>query len=198
MPIATRTRHITGVPNYINIGSYALDKTTFDAIADPANLDYGDILNAVGLKRLGELVNEDNTADRPDYNVVRDTVLRAEAEVNGYLARRYDIPAVVKTSTDTVTVPNQVYDWTLAVLKHKFYSRRPVIPEDVVQGYQHATRQLELAGRGTIQIVDLTLDADGIPESTKPDVVSVVGNVNRGTNILGRNYNESDTSGFSV
>ena len=124
--------------------------------------------------------------------------MRSEALVDSYLQKRYKTPAIIKVSSTEVIVPTQVFEFTSSVLRYKIYSRRPHVPDNVIDDYKITERNLLMVSRGSINIIELEMDSDSIGVPSKEESQSIVGTVKRGVNNLGRKHISNDRSqGFN-
>jgi phage gp36-like protein len=102
-----------------------------------------DLLKLVPELELAQLTAE--SGDVPDAAVVAEGIAQADAEIDAYLAVRYQLPL-----TET---PPRVKSLAVDLALYHLYSRRSVAPEVRRQKYEDAVAFLKLVGAGKAEIV---------------------------------------------
>lgn len=102
-----------------------------------------DLLKLVPELELAQITAE--SGDAPDAAVVSEAIAKAEAEIDSYLAVRYQLPLAA--------VPARVKSLAVDLSLYHLYSRRSVAPEVRRQRYEDAVAFLKLVGAGKAEIV---------------------------------------------
>jgi phage gp36-like protein len=100
------------------------------------------------LKLVPELELAQITADEgdvPDAAVVAEGIAQADAEIDSYLAVRYQLPLIA--------TPARVKSLAVDLSLYHLYSRRSVAPEVRQQKYDNAVAFLKLVAAGKAEIV---------------------------------------------
>ena len=166
-------------PNYIDVGD--LKEATYYTIpADPADIDFGDLIGPLSYKELLELSTDvGDNLDRPNQTAVLRAVQQAEAFVDSKIAVHYPVPAGLGGD-----VPPSIHSAAMKLFKFFLYSRRPVVPDQVLIGYEQADRWLsDVAARRAVvpefEIVNNQVDGQYETDET------VVGSVDRTNSVFG-------------
>lgn len=107
---------------------------------------------------LAQLTNDDPDATATDDTVLDGFFADAEAEVDGYLGVRYDLPLA--------DVPTLVVRLVARITRYRLYTSRPGEPEEAItKDYEAAIKTLEGIAGGTIS---LGLTPAGGPTSVSP------------------------------
>jgi phage gp36-like protein len=104
----------------------------------PSDLESGGLSNA----QLIQLTDDAKTG-QVDTDKVTKAIEDAEAEVNGYLAKRYTVPI-------GAPIPNLVQKLSTDIAVWNLYRRRQRAPENVRQAYEDAIKTLSKIADGTI------------------------------------------------
>lgn len=103
--------------------------------------------------RLGDAtyvqLTDDDGNGSADTAVVDEARLAAEGQVNGILARRFQVPIDVSVHTELADVLKSV---TLDVVEHRLRSRRPPVPDDARRLYEQAIAWLHGVAEGLIDL----------------------------------------------
>jgi phage gp36-like protein len=102
-----------------------------------------DLLKLVPELELAQITAE--SGDAPDAAVVSEAIAKADAEIDAYLAVRYQLPLEA--------VPARVKSLAVDLSLYHLYSRRSVAPEVRRQRYEDAVAFLKLVGAGKAEIV---------------------------------------------
>jgi phage gp36-like protein len=102
-----------------------------------------DLLKLVPELELAQITAE--SGDAPDAAVVSEAIAKAEAEIDSYLAVRYQLPLAA--------VPARVKSLAVDLSLYHLYSRRSVAPEVRRTRYEDAVAFLKLVGAGKAEIV---------------------------------------------
>jgi len=97
-----------------------------------------DLLTMIPLKELAELTTD--SGDTPDSLVVAEAINRADAEIDAYVGKRYQLPLM--------PVPDQVKGLSIDMALYHLYSRRSVAPTVRRQKYEAAVAFLKLVAAG--------------------------------------------------
>jgi phage gp36-like protein len=97
-----------------------------------------DLLTMIPLKELAELTAD--SGDTPDSLVVAEAINRADAEIDAYVGKRYQLPLM--------PVPDQVKGLSIDMALYHLYSRRSVAPTVRRQKYEAAVAFLKLVAAG--------------------------------------------------
>jgi phage gp36-like protein len=97
-----------------------------------------DLLQLIPVAELAELTTE--AGDTPDPNVVAEAISKADAEIDAYLATRYQVPFN--------PAPGVVRALSVDLALYHLYSRRSVAPQVRRQKYQDAVAFLKQAAAG--------------------------------------------------
>jgi len=97
-----------------------------------------DLVQMVPTAELAQLTAE--TGDIPDPAVVAEAIARADAEIDSYLAVRYQVPVA--------PVPERLKALSVEVALYHLYARRGVAPEVRRRGYDDAVAFLKLVAAG--------------------------------------------------
>lgn len=128
-----------------------------------------DLLKLVPELELAQITAE--TGDVPDVAVVSDMIAQASAEIDSFLAVRYQLPL-----TET---PARVKALAVDMALYHLYSRRSVAPVVRRQKYEDAMAFLKLVGAGKAEIIG----ADGLEVSGD---VQEVTEITSGTRVFSR------------
>jgi phage gp36-like protein len=105
-----------------------------------------DLLKLIPELELAQITAE--TGDLPDTDVVTEGIALADAEIDAYLAVRYQVPLS--------PAPPRVKALSADLALYHLYSRRSVAPETRRQRYEDAVAFLKLVGAGKAEIVGAT------------------------------------------
>jgi len=97
-----------------------------------------DLVKMVSEEELAQLTAE--TGDLPDSGVVAEVIAGAEAEIDSYLAVRYQVPVS--------PAPERLKALSVDVALYHLYSRRGVAPEVRRRRYEDAVAFLKLVAAG--------------------------------------------------
>jgi phage gp36-like protein len=128
-----------------------------------------DLLKLVPELELAQITAEEG--DIPDAAVVSEMIAQAAAEIDSYLAVRYQLPL---TST-----PARVKSLAVDMALYHLYSRRSVAPEVRRQKYEDAVAFLKLVGAGKAEII-------GAEGTEVPGEAQEVTEVSSGTRVFSR------------
>ncbi|APC14531.1 hypothetical protein BLL42_01820 [Pseudomonas frederiksbergensis] len=105
-----------------------------------------DIGNAMPLRTLIQLSNDDPAAQQPNEVVIEDGVRQAEELVDGYLRGRYDLPLN--------PVPTVLRDAVVYLARHWLYQRRPegALPDSVKDNRKDTIKLLESIRDGVVTL----------------------------------------------
>ena len=120
-----------------------------------------DLLKLVPELELAQITAE--AGDVPDAAVVAEAIAQAGAEIDSYLAVRYQLPLA--------ETPARVKSLAVDLALYHLYSRRSVAPEVRRQKYEDAITFLKLVGAGRAEIigaagVEMSGDAQEVTEVT--------------------------------
>jgi len=102
-----------------------------------------DLLKLVPELELAQITAE--TGDVPDAAVVSEMIAQAAAEIDSYLAVRYQLPLA--------ETPARVKSLAVDMALYHLYSRRSVAPDVRRQKYEDAVAFLKLVGVGKAEII---------------------------------------------
>jgi phage gp36-like protein len=102
-----------------------------------------DLLKLVPEIELAQITAEEG--DIPDAAVVSEAIAQADAEIDAYLAVRYQVPLT--------PTPARVKSLGVDIALYHLYSRRSVAPEVRRQKYEDAVKFLQAVGQGKAEIV---------------------------------------------
>lgn len=102
-----------------------------------------DLLKLVPLSELAQITAE--SGDTPDAAVVAEAIAKADAEIDAYLAVRYQLPLL--------ETPAQIKNLAVDLALYHLYSRRSIAPAVRRQKYEDAVAFLKLVGAGKAVIV---------------------------------------------
>jgi len=108
-----------------------------------AYCDQDDLLKLVPEQELAELTTE--AGETPDAEVVNEIIAQADAEIDAYLAVRYQLPL-----SET---PARVKALSVDLALYHLYTRRSVMPEVRRQKYEDAVKFLKDVGAGRAEII---------------------------------------------
>jgi phage gp36-like protein len=97
-----------------------------------------DLVKMVPEDELAQLTTE--AGELPDDSVVAEAIARADAEIDSYLAVRYQVPIS--------PAPHRVKALSVDLALYHLYSRRSVAPEIRRRGYEDAIAFLKLVAAG--------------------------------------------------
>jgi len=97
-----------------------------------------DLLTMIPLKELAELTTD--SGETPDSLVVAEAISRADAEIDAYVGKRYQLPLM--------PVPDQVKGLSIDMALYHLYSRRSVAPTVRRQKYEAAVAFLKQVAAG--------------------------------------------------
>lgn len=97
-----------------------------------------DLLTMIPLKELAELTTD--SGETPDSLVVAEAINRADAEIDAYVGKRYQLPLM--------PAPDQVKGLSIDMALYHLYSRRSVAPTVRRQKYEAALAFLKLVAAG--------------------------------------------------
>ena len=95
---------------------------------------------------------DDNGDAAADAAVVDEIRAAAEAEVNSFLAARYQTPIDIAAHTDLTELLKSV---TLDIAEYRLRARRPPVAGDTVQRYKRTIEWLTLIAQGAINLPSL-------------------------------------------
>jgi phage gp36-like protein len=101
-----------------------------------------DLVNMVPEEELAQLTAE--AGELPDPGVLADAIARADAEIDSYLAVRYQVPIS--------PAPDRLKALSVDVALYHLYTRRGVAPEVRRRPYEDAIAFLKLAAAGQVLI----------------------------------------------
>lgn len=107
-----------------------------------------DLLKLIPERELAELTTE--AGETPDAEVVEENIAKADAEIDAYLAVRYQVPLAA--------TPARVKALSADLALYHLYTRRSVMPEVRRQKYEDAVKFLKDVGAGRAEIIG----ADGV------------------------------------
>jgi phage gp36-like protein len=103
-----------------------------------------DLVKMIPEEELAQLTAE--AGDAPDVGVVSEAIARADAEIDAYLAVRYQVPLS--------PAPERVKALSVDLALYYLYSRRGVAPEVRRRGYEDAVAFLKMVATGQALIED--------------------------------------------
>lgn len=121
-----------------------------------------DMTSRFGARELEQLTDRDGTAGAIVDSVLDQAIATADAEINGYLVKRYSLPMA--------TVPSQLATWAADIAR--FHLHTYTMPEIVQARYNAAIASLRQVAAGKHSLGDET-PADSAPAS--PGVVTTDG-----------------------
>lgn len=121
-----------------------------------------DMTSRFGARELEQLTDRDGTAGAIVDLVLDHAIATADAEINGYLAKRYALPLA--------TVPSQLQTWAADIARYHLHTF--TMPEIVRNRYDAAIASLRQVATGKHSLGDETA-ADSAPAS--PGVVATDG-----------------------
>ncbi|MBN1830288.1 MAG: DUF1320 domain-containing protein [Deltaproteobacteria bacterium] len=112
------------------------------------------ILNRLDEDTLIQLTDDDDLGV-VDENIVTQAIADADAEIDGYCGKRYDVPFL--------TVPAIIEKISVDIAIYNLYARRKGAPEDREKRYQNAVKFLTNVSKGLISLGEN--DPNGGPSS---------------------------------
>ena len=107
-----------------------------------------DIESRLGSATYVQLTDDDGNG-QADVAVVDEARLGSEGEVNGYLARRYQVPIDLTTYPELTELLATV---TLDLVERRLRQRRPPVPEAAVRKAEQTIQWLEGVAAGTLEL----------------------------------------------
>lgn len=127
-----------------------------------------DVIERMGTSTAVQLA-DDNGDGTADTGVLDEARLSAEAEVNSFLARRYQTPIDLIVHPELVDMLAGI---TLDLVEDRLRSRRPPVSEDVVRRAESTRLWLERLADGTVELPSISSVASG---STRGVVAKAAG-----------------------
>ena len=121
-----------------------------------------DMIERFGSRELEQLTDREGTAGAIVDSVLDAAIATADAEINGYLVKRYALPLS--------TAPAQLTAWSADIARYHLHTY--AVPDVVRARYETAVRGLQQVARGLMSLGDET-PADSQPSS--PGVVVTSG-----------------------
>lgn len=167
-------------PSYIDAGD--LLEPNYETM-DVNEIFLGDLEELASFQDLIDFTNEDDRVDmdRPDRLQLLNVIQRAEGKLDGYVGRRYKVPA--RTQDDQV--PRDVYAHAMSLTNHQLHKLGDFVPQEVEDGYRDTLDWLKGITTGEVIIPQIIY---GASETTgvAPKRGSV-GTISRGLDLFGTN-----------
>ncbi len=116
------------------------------------------MIDRFGQAEIEALTDRDGAADAIVDAVLDPAIGRADAEINGYLARVYSLPLA--------TVPDVLTDWAADIARWQLYTDR--IPDHVKDRYQAVIARLKDVAAGRMSLGDQTPADSQVSNSDTP------------------------------
>ena len=126
-----------------------------------------DVIDRLGNALAAQLTTE-SSSTTPDQDVITEHRAGAEALVDSYLAKRYQVPIDTAVYTH---VAELLKSKALDVCVYELRKRRPPVPDDVTKAYESVVAWLTAVAAGD---VDLPAVAAALPAPTTSGPVAVV------------------------
>lgn len=115
-----------------------------------------DLLQQISEEELIQLTDDDRTG-LVDSSRVGRAIEDADAEINGYLAKKHTVPIA--------TVPDLVRNMSVTIAIYNLYSRRDEIPESRMKRYRDMIKLLENISKGVVTLGEVPAPAENPGES---------------------------------
>lgn len=132
---------------------------------EPTYTDPDEIAKVIPNDWLAQMTDDDS-GEVTDESLVNAAVRWAETRVNGYLSRRYILPATINSvSVTLLTVPDEVRDIATDIAIYRVYKRRmdDQMPKEIRASYDEAIKRLEDIRDGKTRILIDALSVTGSP-----------------------------------
>jgi phage gp36-like protein len=125
--------------------------------------DQSDILGEISNETLIQLTDDENLGVVDDAKVTQ-ALTRADAEVDGYCGKRYQVPFA--------PVPDFVKALALDIAVYNLFSRRENVPENRQRRRDAAVKNLELISKGVVTLGLQEPAPAATFSSAEPEVIS--------------------------
>jgi phage gp36-like protein len=119
-----------------------------------------DIKNRIPNETLIGLTQDDSSATAPDDTKITNAITDADAKIDFYLAKRYEVPFA--------SVPGAIKLISIDITRYNLYKRKYDVefPESVSDSYNEAIEMLKQIRNGEINLLGATMQDDASEEFT--------------------------------